>query len=324
MPIFPTVPAIKGTLVVVNQRSDSAYLIRLRDGKVVHRIPTGHGPHEAAVSPNGKTAIVTNYEDAKPSLLVIDVPSGQVVKTIALGEYTHPHGIAFLNDRQAICTSETTKRLALVDVAEGTVIRPLATDRPGSHLFVLTKDGKFAFSANVPASSVSKVDVATGKFLGEAKVGRGSEGIGISPDGTQVWVANRVDATISVVDTATMTVKETIPDPGLPYRVAFTPNGRYALVANPVAGSLDVFDSAKRTLAKKIDAAKSKVEFAAQGGPPAIGGIAVHPGGKFVFCTAINAEAVALIDLDKGEVVAKYEAGVSPDGVAFSPVETTG
>jgi DNA-binding beta-propeller fold protein YncE len=121
-----------------------------------------------------------------------------------------------------------------------------------------------------------------------------------------------------------METVKTLPDAGLPYRVEFTPNGKYALVANPVAGTLDVFDAAKQELVKRIDATKGSVSFAAEGGAPAIGGITPHPDSRYVSCTEINAAAVALIDLDKGEVVGKYEASISPDGIAYSKIEVKG
>src|SRR5262245_57127541 len=46
-------------VVVANQQSASASLLQA-DGTMKH-VPVGAGPHEAAVSPDGKTAVVTVY-----------------------------------------------------------------------------------------------------------------------------------------------------------------------------------------------------------------------------------------------------------------------
>lgn len=314
-------PKLTGSLLVANQKDDSAYLIRLRDGHVARRFQTGHGPHEAATSPSGKLGVISNYLDPVPSLLVIDIAAGKPLRTIPLGEYSRPHGVLFVDEDHVINTSETTKKLVLTNVKTGKVERALDTGQPGSHMFVLGKGGKFAYSANIGSSSVSKINVATGKVVAEAPVGKGSEGIGISPDGKTVWTGNRGEGTVTAVDTETMKATGTASAPGLPYRVAFSPNGKWALIANPGLGTLDVFDAAKREKINGIDASKGKVTFDALGGPPAIGGLAVHPGGRYVFCTVINAAAVAVVDLEKGEVVAKYEAATSPDGIAYSRVE---
>ena len=48
-----------GTLVVLNKTEATASLIDLASGRVHATLPTGDGPHEAAVSPDGRTALVT-------------------------------------------------------------------------------------------------------------------------------------------------------------------------------------------------------------------------------------------------------------------------
>jgi len=47
-----------GTLIVLNKAEASASLIDLASGEEILRLETGVGPHEVAVSPDGKTAVV--------------------------------------------------------------------------------------------------------------------------------------------------------------------------------------------------------------------------------------------------------------------------
>jgi YVTN family beta-propeller protein len=319
-------PKIGGTLVVCNQKAKSAFLIRLKDGSVAHKIETGVGPHEAAVSADGKTALVTNYGDGQTvgdSLLLIDIAAGKPIKTISLGQYTRPHGAAFVGNDRAVVTSESTKNLVLVDLKEGKVIRAMSTDAPGSHMLALTPDGKTVYSANMMAGSVTKFDVATGAKQGEAKVGPGSEGIGVSPDGKWVLTANRGDGTVSLVDTATMKVTKTAPAAGVPYRAAFSPDSKFAYVPNPDKGVLHVFEVAKMDEAKAIELGKGKAEVKLLGGPPhPMGaGVFIHPKGKYAFLTVLNGNCVAIVDLETRETVGTVPADASPDGVAWSPVE---
>ena len=49
------------TLLVANKSEASVSLHRLPDGKELARLPTGEGPHEVAVSPDGRFAVVTDY-----------------------------------------------------------------------------------------------------------------------------------------------------------------------------------------------------------------------------------------------------------------------
>ena len=59
------------------------------------------------------------------------------------------------------------------------------------------------------------------------RVGNGSEGFDVSPDGKEVWVANAQDGTISVVDRAGERVVATLAaDVTGANRLKFTPDGR--------------------------------------------------------------------------------------------------
>jgi YVTN family beta-propeller protein len=53
--------ALQGTLVVLNKSEASASLIDLATEAVVATVATGEGPHEVAVSPDGRRALATNY-----------------------------------------------------------------------------------------------------------------------------------------------------------------------------------------------------------------------------------------------------------------------
>lgn len=305
-------PPLTGTLVVANQASHSASLVSLKDGQTVATIETGPGPHEAAVSPDGKTAVVTGYGDREhmgSTLIVIDIPTASLVKTVSTGEYTRPHGAAFLDNDTVIVTSETTKKLVVVILKTGKVERTMATDQPLSHLLTLPKDRKTVYAASIPVGIVTKFDAATGKRLGEATVGKGSEGVGVSPDGRWVVTANRTDQTLSVVDAEKMRATETLPAKGLPYRVAFTPDSGRFVVPNPGTGGLMVFDL------HHLDAPQT---ILTDGAP---GGVAIHPDGRYAFVTLLDKAAVAVVDLKERKVVATLPVESSPDGVAYSPVE---
>jgi DNA-binding beta-propeller fold protein YncE len=97
-----------GTLVVLNKSGASASLIDLASGKEVARVPVGDGPHEAAVSPGGRLAVVTNYGQKTPGncLNVIDVAQAQVLHTVVLDAYQRPHGLQFLDERRLVVTAE--------------------------------------------------------------------------------------------------------------------------------------------------------------------------------------------------------------------------
>ena len=111
-------PDLTGTLVVVNKAASSVSIIDVASGLELAVLPTGTGPHEVAISSDGRTAVVTDYGARQPgnSLTVVDVQDLEVTRTIDLGAHERPHGIAFLpGDERVIVTSEATGSVIVVD-----------------------------------------------------------------------------------------------------------------------------------------------------------------------------------------------------------------
>jgi DNA-binding beta-propeller fold protein YncE len=89
----------KGTIVVSNMNDNTAMLVDAESGRTLATLPTGEGPHEVAVSRDGRRAVVSNYGvRGKPghTLTLIDVEKLDTVRTIDLRDYQRPHGMAFL------------------------------------------------------------------------------------------------------------------------------------------------------------------------------------------------------------------------------------
>ena len=93
--------ALTGTVVAVNQQSDSVTLIDLKTMEAYRHVPVVGGPHEAAASPDGRTVVVTNYNKQgvgqQKTLSVLALPSGDTIKTIDLGEYRAPHDVRWVD-----------------------------------------------------------------------------------------------------------------------------------------------------------------------------------------------------------------------------------
>lgn len=318
-----------GTLVVLNKAEASASLIDLATGRVVATVPTGAGPHEAAVSPDGSLAVAANYGDqtAGSSLTVIDVGGGRALRTIRLDPHRRPHGIAWLPDgRRLAVTSEKSRALLIVDAIAGSIEAVIDTDQDVSHMVALARDGKRAYVANIGSGSVTALDLDNRSRLGVVKTGAGAEGIALSPDGSTLWVTNREADTVSVVDTASLEVAATLPSASFPIRAASTPDGKTILVSNAKSGDLAIFDVATRAERKRIkmalDPASSEGRLFGNemGESPVPIGIVVHPSGRTAFVANAHADVIAVIDLDAGRVTGTLKAGKEPDGMAHSPV----
>lgn len=311
----------RGELLVGNKAADTVWRLDLDDGRRLGEVASGEGPHEIAVSPDARLALVTAYGREQPGNLitVIDLAAGKAVAPIGLGANTKPQGLRFLPaGGRAVVTTEGSKSLLVVDVAAGKVERVIDVGPGTGHMVALSKDGATAYVSKIEAGTVSRVDLATGAKTHEVAAGKGAEGIAVAADGT-VWVTNRADDSVTVHAADSLEVLATLPSAGFPIRVLFTPDGRHALVSNARAGSLSVFDVARRQAVATVDVTPAGVEIReTMLGKAALPiGIAVHPDGSRAFVAVSGADRIAVVDTATWTVTGHWATGAEPDALGI-------
>lgn len=312
--------AVAGELLVGNKSDDTVWRLSLEDGSRLGEIASGQGPHEIAVSPDGRLAVVTNYGHGQPghSLTVIDTAGGRATATIDLGAHPRPHGARFLPDGDLLVTTEQSGALLRVDVGAGKVAQAIEVGDGVGHMVALSRDGKVAYVSKIAAGTVARIDVASGKKTHEAAAGEGAEGIEVAPDGS-VWVTNRAADTVTVHDPDTFDKRATLASAGFPIRVVFTPDGRHALVTNATAGTMSVFDAATRslvaTVALKPEGDAFKDTMLGKDALPI--GVVADPVEPRVYVAISGADRIAVVDASKWKVVDYWQTGRQPDALGI-------
>lgn len=322
----PDMPRMTGSLVVVCRLSNAVCIIDLPTQEVRSVISTAQGPHEVAVSPDGRTAIVSIYGAAKAGqeLAVVDVEKGEIVNTIDLGRPRRPHGFAWLNGSRLLVSSEMTQSVVEVCAQEGKVVRELGTEAQGSHMVVAHAGSKRAFTTNIKDGNVSAIDLATGELIGKVSAGVNPEGVAITPDGAEVWAADRKENKVYVINAKTLETSATIDVGRVPFRIAVTPDGATVLVSCPEENQIFVIDRATRKVTARVDnfAGIRMLNEGAGEGPthPVPCGLAVTPDGAAAFISNVNSQTVGVLDLAKRRVVGTLACAAGPDGMAWTPV----
>lgn len=75
------------------------------------------------------------------------------------------------------------------------------------------------------------VDLPSSTVGGTNPTGSGY-GLGITPDGTQLYLADAVHGLVTILDAATLAVVRTLVVGAVPRNVAFSPDGRLAVVTD--------------------------------------------------------------------------------------------
>lgn len=313
----------EGTLLALSKQDHTLAIVDPSTLKVIAKMPVGEDPHEVIASTDGKTAYVSNYGfGAYHTLAVLDLVAHKALPSIDLGPLRGPHGLTFVGGKTWF-TAEGAKVIGRYDPATKKVDWILGTGQNRTHMIYVSPEQKLIVTTNVNSGTVSIIDQVPvprppAAMASEStprtdwnetvvKVGNGSEGFDISPDGKEAWVANAQDGTISVIDLAAKKVVDTLAaDVHGANRLKFTLDGKLVFVSRLDGGEVSVLDAATRKVTKRISVG--------HGGA----GILMQPDGKraYVACTPDN--YIAVIDLASLSVVGHIESGPGPDGMAWA------
>ncbi len=319
-----------GTLIVASKSGDDVYFIDRADGEVLQILPTGLEPHEVEVSDDGRFAVVTNYgnrESPGNTLSVYDVEKGELLQTIDLGEHTRPHGMVWVEGTDnLLVTAEGSRNLLLVDVAQGEILQTFYTEEDVSHMVAATPCFTRAFVPSIRTGNVAVFDLETGELLDHVYSGEGAEGIDVHPDGQEVWVTNRAENTITVIDAWSLEKLASIPCADFPIRSKFTPDGSLFLVSNARSGDIGVFDWESREqvasikLTPPVPEGVEEERYFAEFEDTSIPIGLVVPDNHWAYVANTRSDVVSIIDLEHMRIKGHFAAGQEPDGIHFSPL----
>lgn len=321
------------TLLALSKHDHTVALVDPASLHVGARVPVGDDPHEVVSSSDGRYAFVSNYGGGTLHTLArIDLAARTALAPIDLGPLTGPHGLAFV-DGKVWFTAEGAKVIGRFDPGTQKVDWVLGTGQNRTHMLQVAPGGEHIITTNVSSGTVDIIDreivrmppappgMAPGrqgpppqprKDWNEVvvKVGNGSEGFDVSPDGREIWVANAQDGTISVIDQASKQVVQTIAaDVRSANRLKFTLDGRHVLVSTLAGGNLVILDPHTRAVTQRLPIGHGAA------------GILIEPAGNraFVACTPDN--YIAVIDLKNLSVTGHIDVGPEPDGLAWAPAQ---
>ncbi len=312
--------APKQSLLALSKRDHTLAIVDPMSLKVIAKAPVGDDPHEVIASADGKTAYVSNYGGGSfNTLAVIDLVGQKALPSIDLGPVKGPHGLDFKGGKLWF-TVEGSKAIGSYDPATQKVDWILGTGQNRTHMIYVFDDLKHIVTTNVSSGTVSMIEKTPphsgggppGPRGGDwdetvVKVGNGSEGFDVSPDGKEIWVANAQEGTISIIDVASKKVVDTLnANVQSANRLKFTPDGAHVLISGLRLGNVVVLDAHTRKAIKQI-----KVGHGAAG-------IQMQPDGARAFVACSPDNYVLVIDLKSLEVTGKIDVGAEPDGLAWA------
>lgn len=298
------------TLLVLNKDDATLAAVDPATGKILGTVPTGEGPHEVAVSADGRWAFAANYGAQTPgsSISMIDLSSMKESRRIDVSPLRRPHGLS-VHDGKLYFTSETNRILARYDPDANKIDWLIGTGQAGTHMVWVSRDGARIVTCNIGSNSMTIFERGANPLAWNVTVvpvGRGPEGFDVSPDERELWAAHSQDGGVSVVDLATKKVTATFDaQTKRSNRLKFTRDGRQVLISDVTSGDIVVVDAQSHAIARRVTLGREPE------------GILIAPDGTTAYVAVAGDNAVAVIDLETWTVVRRLEPGRGPDGMAF-------
>jgi DNA-binding beta-propeller fold protein YncE len=208
-------------------------------------------------TPDGRSAV--SVAEAHRELVFYDPHTWEVQDTLPTPDCAGIDHADFTPDgRTAVFTCEFAGRVAVVDVIAHRLLRmidmPHRNTMMGPQDIKLAPDGSVFYIADSQQNGVWVLDGSATKVVREIPSGKGAHGLYLSRDATKLYVTNRLEGSVSVLDayTGTPLTKWTIPGGGSPDMGNVTADGTQLWLSGRYDRSVYVLSTADGHLIRKI------------------------------------------------------------------------
>ena len=223
-----------------DKSADGIGVIDVAQKKLTGKLSVGSDPEEFSLSKSGTELYVSN-EDVKTAS-VIDLGSGKVTHIIPVGQ--EPEGVATAPDGKSFyVTCEAGGDIYAIDAAGYKVL---------GHFTVALRPRSVDFLAGtgigfIPSESVGQlnvIDTVHYKVLQTITLPPGSRPVRVrtAPNGHKVYVSNGRAGTVSVLDSHSYALLDTIKVGTRPWGLVISPDGKYMYAANGPSNDVSVVD----------------------------------------------------------------------------------
>jgi YVTN family beta-propeller protein len=253
------------------------------------------GPYTPPARPAQPQALVT--AETENRLLVVALPSGRVVRRIALAP--DPEDVASSGGVVTVTSGQAGK----VTVLEGEPPRPAEVigGFGAPHIVAIAPDGQHAYVTDDTRGTVTAIDLANLRVTSRIEVGASAHHLSFDAQLNRAWVALGESAsTIVILDTSDLARPAVIGRfaPGFPaHDVEFTPSGSQAWVTSSNGPDVSVFRPSDHHLLFRVPV----------GAPPQHVAFA----GPYAYLTSGYGSTIERVDAATGRVL---ERAASPYG----------
>ena len=238
-----------------DKAADGIGVLDVAAKKLTGKLNAGSDPEEFALSKDGRRIYISN-EDTKTAS-VISIAAAKLEHIIPVGQ--EPEGVTTTPDgKQFYVTCEAGGDIYVVDTATYSAAAHFKVNgRPRSVAFLST--GGIGFIPSESAGELNVIDSVNIKVLKTIALPPASRPmrVTLSPDEKRLYVSNGRAGTISVFDTHSYELLDTIKVGTRPWGMGVSPDGKFLFTANGPSNDVSVVDLKTNKEVRRIKAGSS-------------------------------------------------------------------
>jgi YVTN family beta-propeller protein len=210
-------------------------------------------PYNMYFTPDGKYALVMAEREKRIDFR--DAQTMKVINRVPVGCEGVNHADFSIDGRYMIATCEFSNELIKLDVAGQKVLSHITLTPAGMPQDCrISPDGKIFYVANMDADGVHLIDGDAFRQVGFIRTGKGAHGLYFSRDFKYLYVSNRGEGSVSLIDVATRQVanKWVIPGGGSPDMGGVSADGKSLWLSGRYNSEVYVFDTTTGGLRARI------------------------------------------------------------------------
>lgn len=243
-------------VLVANAAGNDVALLDSSTGEFIKRVPNIIDPYHIGYSPDKKWFLVAGNRLDRVDIYNVRNQDLNLVKVLKLPK-TPSHITFTSNSKTAFVTLQDSNELVAIDLDTQTVLWKMPTGNVPAGVW-MTPGDKYLLIGLTGSDGVQVIDWKNRVELKVIKTGKGAHNFRPLGDKHHIFVTNRVDSTISLLD---MDKLEKIADitglPSGPDCMDITPDGKEMWVTFRFSKKVGVIDIASRKLIDTINVGKS-------------------------------------------------------------------
>jgi len=244
------------SVLVANAAGDDVVFLDPKTGDIQSRLPNIVDPYHIGYSPNKKWFVAAGNRLDRVDIYAANNQELKLVKIVKAAKT--PSHIAFTNDSKlTFVTLQDSNELIAIDLASQEIVWRMPIGKMPAGVW-MTPGEKHLLIGLTGSDMVQVVDWKQQKIIKEIKTGKGAHNFRPLGDKRHIFLTNRVDSTISIID---MEKLEKVADikglPSGPDCMDITADGKELWVTFRFAKKVGIIDIASRKLVATIPVGKS-------------------------------------------------------------------